>query len=64
MTEYHFTEPKTQAGIRDIVIDDGTIKELKEWKEVQQKVLTNCDFVMSYSGIPTSSIHCRGPWKS
>ncbi|EET61287.1 site-specific recombinase, phage integrase family [Marvinbryantia formatexigens DSM 14469] len=54
MTEYHFTEPKTQAGIRDIVIDEDTIKELKEWKEVQQKVLTNCNFVMSYSGIPTS----------
>ena len=54
MTEYKFVEPKTQAGIRDIVIDDDTIKELKEWKEVQQKVLTNCDFVMSYSGIPTS----------
>ena len=54
MTEYKFVEPKTQAGIRDIVIDDDTIKELKEWKEVQQKVLTNCDFVMSYNGIPTS----------
>ena len=54
MTEDKFVEPKTQAGIRDIVIDDDTIKELKEWKEVQQKVLTNCDFVMSYSGIPTS----------
>ena len=54
MTEYKFVEPKTQAGIRDIVIDDDTIKELKEWKEVQQKVLTNYDFVMSYSGIPTS----------
>ena len=54
MTEYKFVEPKTQAGIRDIVIDDDTIKELKEWKDVQQKVLTNCDFVMSYSGIPTS----------
>ena len=54
MTEYKFVEPKTQAGARDIVIDDDTIKELKEWKEVQQKVLANCDFVMSYSGIPTS----------
>lgn len=54
MTDYKFVETKTQASIRDIVIDDDTIKELKEWKEVQQKVLTNCDFVMSYSGIPTS----------
>ena len=54
MTDYKFVETKTQASIRDIVIDDDTIKELKEWKEVQQKVLTNYDFVMSYSGIPTS----------
>ena len=54
MTDYKFVETKTQASIPDIVIDDDTLKELKEWKEVQQKVLTNCDFVMSYSGIPTS----------
>ncbi len=54
MTEYHFTEPKTQAGIRDIVIDADTIKELKEWKGVQQKVIPDCNFVLSYGGIPTS----------
>lgn len=54
MTEYHFSEPKTQAGIRDIVIDTDTIKELKEWKEVQQKVIPDCNFVLSYGGIPTS----------
>ena len=54
MTDYKFVEPKTQAGIRDIVIDDDTIKELKEWKEVQQKVLPKCNFVLSYNGTPTS----------
>lgn len=54
MKEYKFVEPKTQASIRDIVIDADTIKELKEWKEVQQKVLTDCNFVLSYGGIPTS----------
>ena len=54
MTEYKFIEPKTQASIRDIVIDTDTINELKEWKEVQQKVLTDCNFVLSYGGIPTS----------
>ena len=54
MTEYHFVEPKTQAGIRDIVIDTDTINELKKWKEVQQKVLPDCHFVLSYGGIPTS----------
>lgn len=54
MDDYKFVEPKTQASIRAIVIDEDTIKELKEWKEVQQKVLKNCGFVLSYNGIPTS----------
>lgn len=54
MEEYKFVEPKTQASNRTIVIDEDTIKELKEWKEIQQKVLDNCNFVLSYSGIPTS----------
>ena len=54
MTEYKFVEPKTQASKRTIVIDEDTIKELKEWKDVQQKVLKDCNFVISYSGIPTS----------
>lgn len=36
MTDYKFVETKTQASIRDIVIDDDTLKELKEWKEIQQ----------------------------
>ena len=54
MKEYKFVEPKTQASVRDIVIDSDTIKELKEWKEAQQKVLTDCEFVLSYGGIPTS----------
>lgn len=54
MTEYKFVEPKTQASKRTIVIDEDTIRELKEWKEIQQKVLKDCNFVISYSGIPTS----------
>ena len=54
MTDYKFVETKTQASIRDIVIDDDTHKELKEWKEVQQKVLPKCNFVLSYNGTPTS----------
>ena len=54
MTDYKFVETKTQASIRDIVIDDDTIKELKEWKEVQQKFLPKCNFVLSYNGTPTS----------
>ena len=52
--DYKFVDPKTQASNRTIVIDADTIRELKEWKEVQQKVLADCGFVLSYSGIPTS----------
>ena len=54
MDEYKFVEPKTQASIRTIYIDTDTIKELKAWQEVQQKVLKDCDLVLSYNGIPTS----------
>lgn len=54
MTEYKFVEPETQASKRTIVIDEDTIRELKEWKEIQQKILKDCNFVISYSGIPTS----------
>ena len=54
MDEYKFVDPKTQASVRSIVLDADTLKELKEWKEVQKKVLEDCDFILSYSGVPTS----------
>lgn len=54
MNEYKFVDPKTSASIRTVVIDEDTIRELKDWMEVQKKVLKNCNFVLSYSGIPTS----------
>lgn len=54
MTEYKFVDPKTQASNRVIVIDDDTIRELKEWKEIQERVLPACEFVISYNGTPTS----------
>lgn len=54
MNEYKFVDPKTSASIRTVVIDKDTIRELKDWMEVQKKVLKNCNFVLSYSGIPTS----------
>ena len=54
VNEYKFVEPKTDASIRTIVIDEDTVRELKEWQEVQKKVLKDCGFVLSYSGIPTS----------
>ena len=54
MDNFKPVEPKTQASIRTIYIDADTIRELKAWQEVQKKVLNNCDFVLSYNGIPTS----------
>lgn len=54
MNEYKLVEPKTQASIRSIALDADTLNELKLWQTIQQKVLNNCDFVLSYSGIPTS----------
>lgn len=54
MNEYTFVDPKTSASIRTVVIDKDTIRELKDWMEVQKKVLKDCNLVLSYSGIPTS----------
>ena len=54
MNKYTFVDPKTSASIRTVVIDKDTIRELKDWMEVQKKVLKDCNFVLSYSGIPTS----------
>ncbi len=54
MDDFKPVEPKTQASVRTIYIDKDTIRELKAWQEVQKKVLKNCDYVLSYNGIPTS----------
>lgn len=54
MTDYKFTEPKTQASIRLIYLDADTIRELKEWQGIQKKVLPKCRLVLSYNGTPTS----------
>ena len=54
MDDFKPVEPKTQASVRTIYIDKDTIKELKAWQEVQKKGLKNCDYVLSYNGIPTS----------
>jgi integrase len=51
-SDYRFTEPKTKASVRHIVIDPTTLNLLQEWKEVQQKLIKT-NFVMSYNGIPT-----------
>lgn len=54
MDDFKPVEPKTQASVRTIYVDADTIRELKAWQEVQKKVLKNCDYVLSYNGIPTS----------
>lgn len=54
MDDFKPVEPKTQASVRTIYIDKDTIRELKAWQEIQKKVLKNCDYVLSYNGIPTS----------
>ncbi len=54
MDNFKSVEPKTQASVRTIYVDADTIRELKAWQEVQKKVLKNCDYVLSYNGIPTS----------
>ncbi|MCM1098257.1 MAG: site-specific integrase [Ruminococcus flavefaciens] len=54
MDDFKPVEPKTQASVRTIYIDADTLKELREWQEVQKKVLKNCGYVLSYNGIPTS----------
>ena len=64
MDTFKFVEPKTQASIHTIYIDTDTVKELQAWREVQQKVLKGCDFVLSYNGIPQASIRYRGLWKN
>ncbi len=54
MDDFKPVEPKTQASIRTIYVDADTIRELRAWQEVQKKVLKNCDYILSYNGIPTS----------
>ncbi len=50
--DYRFTEPKTKASIRHIVLDKITLILLKKWKNAQQKVVKT-DYIMSYNGMPT-----------
>jgi integrase len=49
---YRFTNPKTRSSIRQITLDQSTLKFLKEWQDIQQNILKT-DFILSYNGIPT-----------
>lgn len=52
-TNYKFGEPKTKASNRQIVLDNDTLRLLKDWKEIQQKVISSDSFILSYNGYPT-----------
>ena len=52
--EYKFVEPKTHASVRTIYLDADTLAELKAWKSAQASVISDCPFVLSYNGLPTT----------
>lgn len=51
---YKFTKPKTRAAIRSIYLDEDTLSELAAWRKVQRVVIPDCEFVLSYNGLPTT----------
>lgn len=53
VNKFEFTETKTKAGIRNIVLDDNTLSYLLEWKKVQQSTYDN-DFILSFNGLPST----------
>lgn len=53
-SDYKFTKPKTRAAIRSIYLDEDTLSELAAWRKVQRVVIPDCEFVLSYNGLPTT----------
>ncbi|WP_052255105.1 tyrosine-type recombinase/integrase [Salinicoccus sp. YB14-2] len=52
LENFSFVEPKTQASVRQIVLDKDTLNMLKQWKTIQQEVVQT-GYVLSYNGFPT-----------
>lgn len=52
INEYKFVEPKTKVSLRYIALDDDSLELLKQWNDVQQKIVAT-SFVMRYNGNPT-----------
>ncbi|OUZ16515.1 phage integrase [Enterococcus sp. 12F9_DIV0723] len=52
--DYEFTDTKNKSSIRTITLDIQTVKDLKEWKEIQATIGENIDFVFSFDGLPPS----------
>lgn len=50
---YRYSDPKTKASKRQIVLDDDTLKLLQEWKDIQFTVIRTDKFILSYNGFPT-----------
>lgn len=52
LENFSFVEPKTQASVRQIVLDKDTLKMLEKWHSIQQEVVQT-GYVLSYNGFPT-----------
>jgi len=50
---YKFSDTKTKASVRQIVVDPDTISLVRDWQEKQAAVLKKTNFILSYNGIPT-----------
>ena len=53
LENYKFSDTKTKASVRQIVIDPDTIALLREWQDKQSAVLKKTGFILSYNGAPT-----------
>lgn len=53
-TDYEFSETKNTSSIRTITLDQQTITDLKEWKEIQKTISDDLEFVFTFDGLPPS----------
>ncbi len=53
LENFQFVEPKTKAGIRNIVLDKNTLQYLLKWKICQQNIFGN-NFIISANGMPSN----------
>lgn len=53
-TDYEFSDTKNSSSIRTITLDQQTITDLKEWKEIQKTIGEDLNFVFTFDGLPPS----------
>lgn len=51
--DYRYGDTKTKASNRHIVLDTDTLALLKNWKDIQTKILPKSKFILSYNSYPT-----------